>query len=211
MNGPRVSTREIGEKISSDTRRLLNSLGDDLPTPVPHPVLVVLNGLPGTGKSYFARRLTDRVPLVVLESDALRKVLVRSPSYTAQESARLFRALHEMIDLLLARDIPVLLDATTTRETHREQLYEIAHRHGARAVPVLLDAPEATVRQRMDLRMAGNPRRDSSDADWQVYRRLLAAWEPMGREHLVVDTSRDIRSAVDDLTREIDRWVREGR
>ena len=149
--------------------------------------------------------------MAMTASDALRKVLVRSPSYTAQESARLFRALHEMIDLLLARDIPVLLDATTTRETHREQLYEIAHRHGARAVPVLLDAPEATVRQRMDLRMAGNPRRDSSDADWQVYRRLVAAWEPMGREHLVVDTSRDIRSAVDDLAREIDRWVREGR
>jgi predicted kinase len=211
MKGPGVNTREIGKNASRDTRLLLGSLGDEMPAPVPHPVLVVLNGLPGTGKSYFARRLADRVPLAVLGSDALRKVLVRSPSYTPDESTRLFRALHKVIDLLLHRGIPVLVDATNTRETHREQLYEIARRHGARAMAVLVDAPEATVRRRLELRMAESPRRGNSGADWQVYRSLLTAWEPIGRDHLVVDTSRDILSAVDDLAREIDRYVRAGR
>jgi len=211
MNGSTVNTNEIGESASSDTRRLLNSLGDELPAPVTYPVLVVLNGLPGTGKSYFARQIAERVPLAVLESDALRKVLVRSPSYTARENTQLFRALHEMIELLLARDVPVLLDATNTRESHRENLYEIARWHGARAIPVLLDAPEATVRQRLERRMNESPRGDSSDAGWPVYQRLLAAWEPIGREHLVVDTSGDIRPAVDDLAREINRWLREGK
>lgn len=211
MNGSTVNTNEIGESASSDTRRLLSSLGDELPAPVTYPVLVVLNGLPGTGKSYFARQIAERVPLAVLESDALRKVLVRSPSYTARENTQLFRALHEMIELLLARDVPVLLDATNTRESHRENLYEIARRHGARAMPVLLDAPEATVRQRLERRMNESPRGDSSDAGWPVYQRLLAAWEPIGREHLVVDTSGDIRPAVDDLAREINRWLREGK
>lgn len=210
MNGPMVSTHEIGEKASGDTRRLLSSLGDELPSAVPHPVLVILNGLPGTGKSYFARQLANQVPLAVLESDALRKALVRSPNYTARESTRLFRALHKMIELLLAQEIPVLLDATNTREAHREQLYEIAHRHGTRAMPVLLEASESTIRQRMELRMAEGPRRDRSDADWQVYLRMVAAWEPIGREHLVVDSSGDIGPAVDSLAREIDRWVREG-
>ena len=211
MNGSTVNTNEIGESASSDTRRLLSSLGDELPAPVTYPVLVVLNGLPGTGKSYFAWQIAERVPLAVLESDALRKVLVRSPSYTARENTQLFRALHEMIELLLARDVPVLLDATNTRESHRENLYEIARRHGARAMPVLLDAPEATVRQRLERRMNESPRGDSSDAGWPVYQRLLAAWEPIGREHLVVDTSGDIRPAVDDLAREINRWLREGK
>ena len=78
-------------------------------------------------------------------------------------------------------------------------------------MPVLLDAPEATVRQRLERRMNESPHGDSSDAGWPVYQRLLAAWEPIGREHLVVDTSRDSRPAVDDLAREIDRWVREGK
>jgi predicted kinase len=211
MNEPRLSTHEIGESASSDTRQLLSSLGDELPDPVTYPVLVVLNGLPGTGKSYFARQVAERVPLAVLESDALRKVLVRSPSYTARESIRLFQVLHEMIELLLARNVPVLLDATNTRESHRENLYEIARSHGTRAMPVLLDAPEATVRQRLERRMNESPRGGSSDAGWPVYRRLLAAWEPIGREHLVVNTSEDIRPAVDDLAREIDRWVREGK
>ena len=33
-------------------------------------------GLPGTGKSYFAAKLTEQVPFLILETDRLRKVLV---------------------------------------------------------------------------------------------------------------------------------------
>ena len=62
------------------------------------PLLVILSGLPGTGKSHFARELTNRVPFLVIESDRLRKVLVRHPQYTAGEHARVFAACHHLIE-----------------------------------------------------------------------------------------------------------------
>ena len=50
-----------------------------LPQAQVEPSLVVVSGLPGTGKSFFCRKLAERLPFVVLASDALRKVLFPCP------------------------------------------------------------------------------------------------------------------------------------
>ena len=52
------------------------------------PVMVVVSGLPGSGKSHFSRRLAEQVGLFTLESDVLRTALFPSPSYTRSESRR---------------------------------------------------------------------------------------------------------------------------
>ena len=70
---------------AEDAQTLRGSLSE-LPSPVARPVMVVVSGLPGSGKSYFSRRVASRVPLLVLESDALRRVLFPEPSYTASEA-----------------------------------------------------------------------------------------------------------------------------
>ena len=197
--------------ISSDTQQLLKSLSGPLPEPVLHPALVVVSGLPGTGKSVLSRRLAERMSLAVLGSDALRKVLVPSPLYTSEESARLFRAVHTLIDLLLERSLPVLLDATNLSESHREHLYHIAGRRSARVILVRVEAPPEVVRQRLEERTDQSQRRDSSDADWEVYQRMRTSQQPIRRNHLVVDTSRDIEPAVEKVVRVINRWVRRGR
>ena len=101
--------------ILSDVKRLTESLGK-LPESVTKPVFIAMSGLPGTGKSYFARELARKIPLVILESDALRKVLFPSPTYSAAESARLFRASHLLIERLLRKGISLILDATNLVE-----------------------------------------------------------------------------------------------
>jgi hypothetical protein len=41
----------------------------------------------------------------------------------------------------------------------------------------------------------------SSDADWQVYRRMARQVDPIGRNYVTVDTSEDLRPAVTKLLR----------
>jgi predicted kinase len=111
--------------LAADVERLTESLGQ-LPEPVVEPALLAVSGLPGTGKSYFCSQLAERLPVVILGSDALRKVLFATPGYGAQESSRLFQTIHHLIEELLKKGISLILDATNLSERHREYLYSIA-------------------------------------------------------------------------------------
>ncbi|MCZ6615425.1 MAG: ATP-binding protein [Chloroflexi bacterium] len=192
---------------SAEHRRLLESL-ERLPEPVAHPVLMIISGLPGTGKSHFSRRLTERVALAMLESDALRKALFSVPTYSASESSRLFRLTHALIGELLDRGVPVLLDATNLVEARRRRLYTIADQRDVKLVMVRVEAPPEVVRERLAARNRQEQREDHSDADWSVYERMRRSDEPISRSHFTVDTSEEIGPAVEMVVREITRWMR---
>ena len=189
-------------QLLEDARRIEGCI-QPLPPPRSSAALVVVSGLPGSGKSYFCRRLASRYPIARLESDALRKTLFGQPTHSDEESRRLFAASHYVLDRLLGAGISALLDATNLREVHRRQLYAIADRHGAKLVLVSLRAPAAVVEERL----AGRGRRadpeDLSDAGPEVYQRMRSLAEPIGRPHIVVDTSADIEPAIDAVLREL--------
>ena len=186
---------KVESLVDEDSRRIEASLGP-LPPPVSNPALVVTVGLPGSGKSYFTRRLQERSPLVRLESDALRRLLFGRPAYSREESARLFTTCHRVIDRLLASGRSVVLDATNLREVHRRHLYAIARRRGARLFLVRLRAPVAVVRRRLEHRTQ-TP--GLSEAGYEVYLRMRRQAEPLRHPHITVDTAADIEPALDAL------------
>lgn len=191
-------------QLVSDLQRLTDGLGE-LPEPVVKPAFVVVSGLPGTGKSYFCAKLGERLPFVILESDALRKALFSPPSYSPEESARLFRVLHLLIERLLKKGFPLILDATNLSERDRERLYNIADRFDARLILVRVEAPPALVYQRLKARSNGGNSGNNSDAGWEVYRKMKPSVQKISRRHYAVDSSRDIAPVLDKVVREASR------
>lgn len=191
-------------QLVSDLQQLTDGLGE-LPEPVVKPAFVAVSGLPGTGKSYFCAKLAERLPFVILESDALRKALFSPPSYSPEESARLFRTLHLLIERLLRKGIPVILDATNLSERDRERLYNIADRLDARLILVRVEAPPELVYQRLKARSNGENSGNNSDADWEVYRKMKPSVEKISRKHYAVDSSRDIAPVLAKVVREASR------
>jgi len=191
-------------QLTADVKKLMDSLGK-LPEPTTAPALIVVSGLPGSGKSYFSRRLAERLPLPIIESDAMRQILAPKPSYSPSESERLFRACHMLIGDLLRKGISVIFDATNLIENHREQLYRIAERADAKLVLVRVEAPPEVVQQRLERRRNGDDPNDKSDADWQVYKKMTATAERIRRNHFAVDTSKDIAPAIEKIVREAKR------
>jgi hypothetical protein len=183
---------------------LRESLGTLL-EPVATPPFVMVSGLPGTGKSYFCRQLLQKLDVTCVESDSLRKVLFSSPSYGADESARLFPLIYVLIDELLSHGVPVVYDATSLLERHREYLYDIALRHQAWLIIVRVEAPSETVRQRLQYRDSVGATWDASDADWGVYQHMKEELQPIHRGNFAVDTSRDIGPVIDKISREVNR------
>ena len=192
------------DEITADARKLREALSI-LPEPVVRATLVLVSGLPGTGKSHFSRRLAEKLPSAIVESDALRRKLFQDPTYSVQESQRLFSACHALIEGLLSQGISVILDATNLAEHHREPLYRIAGRVGAKLIVVQVEAPGELVRHRLKLRAEGIDPLDKSDAGWDVYQKMKTRTERIRRNYFSVDTSRDITPVVDKIVREARR------
>ena len=186
---------------TTDVDRVLQSLGT-LPPSRSRPVLVLVAGLPGTGKSQFSRELRLRTDAVILASDVIRRLLFARPSYTWWESKRLFAALHAAVEKLLDSGISCIVDATNLADAYRQPLYDIAERHAAKLIIVEVTAPAEVALARLSERAAAPE--NVSDADVAVYERMLRAWEEIGREHFVVDTSKPADQAADAVAREME-------
>lgn len=190
----------MASNLSEDVERLRQGL-ESLPSPQVEPPFVVVSGLPGTGKSFFCCKLAERQPFIILASDALRKILFPCPMYDKDENKRFFPACHALIEELLKRGIPIIFDATNLLERHREHLYHIADKTGAKLILVGVEAPPEVVRQRLLAREKGMDPQDDSQAGWGVYQKMKPRKEKISRNYFVVDTSRDITPAIDKIVR----------
>lgn len=207
-NPPRPRIRMREPSSTADATLLKEKLGP-LPEPTARPVVIMVSGLPGTGKSYLSRRLAERFPAIILETDALRRMLFPSPNYGWEENRRLFPALHRLIEDLLKRGIPLIFDATNLLEHQREYIYRSADQTGAKLIIVQTEAPKEVVAQRLAGRGRGIDRADRSEATWDVYLKMKATVEKIRRNHFVVDTSKDITPAVEKILREAKHALRQ--
>jgi aminoglycoside phosphotransferase family enzyme/predicted kinase len=160
--------------------------------------LVLVGGLPGTGKSTLATALADRTGACVLSSDRTRKELAGmdpDQSAAAAFGAGLYRAeqtelvYDEMLlraGALLERGESVVLDASWIRAGDRERAAATAERSGAHLVALRceVDASEAARR----IRTRGHT---PSDADPAVAARMADRADPWPQARTVrTDLSR---------------------
>ena len=99
-------------------------------------ILIILSGLPGTGKSHLANIIADSLPITIIETDFIRRTLFKNPEYTGTENATVFSVCHALIEELLLSNISVLLDATNLLRKNRKRLYRIAENSDANVLLV---------------------------------------------------------------------------
>lgn len=129
--------------------------------------LVLVGGLPGTGKSTLAGLLGDRLGMTVLSSDRLRKELAgldpSSPAsggyqqglYAPEHTERTYAALLERAGALLRRGESVVLDASWTRRAPREQAALLAREVGADLTQLRCWVPPEVAADRIQRRERG--------------------------------------------------------
>lgn len=166
------------------------------------PSLVVMCGLPGSGKSWLAGRLAGALGLEVVSSDRVRKELaglsptdrtagaVRERLYAPQMTERTYAEVLSRCRAALAAGRGAIADATFATRGLRAPFLAVQ----APRVLVHAQADEATVRARLAARAAdpGEP----SDAGVEVYERARSRFEPPAEAHPRVDALPRMRPEV---------------
>lgn len=156
------------------------------------PGLVILSGLPGSGKTTLAAALVERLGALHLESDAIRRDLAAKPTYAPAEHAAVFERLERRAGAALLDGRHVIADATNLDGRDRRRFVRLAVKVDAVLVPVRLTAPEATLRMRLE-----RPREGFSQAGVDVYEAMRGRARPFALPAIVVDSRFSFDGAVD--------------
>jgi len=115
----------------------------------------------------------------------IRKELFADPEYTAAETAATYDELLERARMDLEAGSDVVLDATFKTSQLRECARAVARETNARFELAHVVCEPDVVKTRIE-----NRTETVSDADLTVYHRLKESFEPIDREHVVIDNSR---------------------
>jgi hypothetical protein len=154
---------------------------------LPRRSLVVLCGLPASGKSTLASALSRRLGMVHVNTDVVRKQtagqLPTAPQaaefnaglYTERMTRATYSLLNRRARRWLRREVPVVLDGTFSTRALRLRAAQVARRSGAAFTLVYTSCDERATHRRLQARSASP---SVSDADFEVYTRMRQVFEP---------------------------------
>jgi predicted kinase len=130
------------------------------------PLLIVFLGFPGSGKTYFAKKLADKLPAVTFNSDALRLAMFGSLEnievIRQKDQSRLYTDVFGAMDYAakqaLRAGVSVIYDAQQTKRENRRGIEALARETGALPVLVWIKTSKQTALER------GMTRAEDSDS-----------------------------------------------
>lgn len=190
------------------------------------PMLLMVGGMMGTGKSTLARALQQELGWAYCASDSIRKHLAglqpAQPQeaafgagvYSADWTALTYQGLLEAAHSALADGRSVIVDASFSRHADRLAMARLAATYGARTVFIeCLCPPEVALERlarRWASRVAGQPEAvtqasRASDGRPALYESQRAAWEAFSSEeqqaieYLEVDTTLPLAAEIEQI------------
>lgn len=185
-----VTASGLDQDRAAEARRYLDEACAALRPP--HPRLIAIGGLSGTGKSTvaagLAAELGARPGARVLRSDVIRKRLfgldpeTRLPedAYSAEVTGRVYEAIRNLASAALHAGYDAIIDAVALKTEERQSFADVARHAGVPFKGLWLEAPRAVLMARVEARA-----HDASDATREIVRRqLLSEPGPLDWQHL---------------------------
>lgn len=147
-------------------------------------MIVIVFGLPGSGKSYFSLRLAEMLQADYVSSDKVRKSVFVSITYSTDEKLVVYDKLMSLMREAAIQSRNAVIDATFYKEGIREKFMKAATGLDD-IVFIEVRAEEGVIKQRMQ------QLREDSEADFAVYEKIKEQWEPMEKLHLILESTDD--------------------
>jgi predicted kinase len=172
--------------------------------------LIIILGLPGTGKSYLAKALLKSLakPPIYLSTDRIRRTLFDfshhqyvpfgDKLYTQEKRDLVYNALYLVVEVLLDQQLSVMVDGTFYAQTKRAPLIKICQQLNQKYFIIKTICSEDLVKQRIHKRRTqGN---NASDADFDIYLEIKNRFETIDKPYLEIDTGKDLQIVLKEVT-----------
>lgn len=154
-------------------------------------LMIMVMGLPGSGKSYFAARLAKHISAVHLQSDIVRKSMHLEGHYTPGDKLSVYQEMCKQAEGLLENGKSVVVDATFHLNTFRKIFFSMTSKFSIQVVTILVEADENTVKKRLERS------RQYSEADYTTYIQLKKDFDPVLHPFLhLISTDANIDSMI---------------
>ncbi len=160
-------------------------------------MVVLVLGLPGSGKSFFAERLAKMLHADYVNSDRLRKELFPERTYSNSEKASVYNAMLRKMKTTNTQKNHLVLDATF----HKKKTRELFTENGTDGVHFIeVWAEERIIKERL------KKSRPYSEADDNVYQLILQQWEPLEQPYLKLESTNE---NIDDMLKKAVKYLRD--
>ncbi len=161
-------------------------------------MIVIVFGLPGSGKSYLASRLATRISAEYVSSDLERKKMFAKRNYSPEEKLLVYEDIFSRMRQALKEHKNMVLDATFYKHDIRKKFIDEAGKSGT-IIFIEVEAKESLIRERL------NRKREDSEADFKIYNIICSQWEPMHEEHLKLESTND---NIDDMLQQAAKYIK---
>lgn len=156
------------------------------------PLLLVTIGLPGAGKSYFARRFADIFNAPVVSFDEIRFELFNEMTFSSDENAIVSRVAAMQLRELMRTRKTIIIDGGYNPKVSRMELAKLAKDAGYTILYAWIQTDSKTARQRSLRRKPSNDddrhNRSLTAEEFELHMKKFT--EPSGYEKYIVISGR---------------------
>ncbi|MBI1767184.1 MAG: AAA family ATPase [Bacteroidetes bacterium] len=152
--------------------------------------LILVSGLPGSGKSFFAEKLAGKIGAIYLNSDYIRSAIHLRGKYTTSDKAAVYKEMYKQTSNYLQEKKSVVVDATFQLAATRDLFLNLAEEKYISVFCFEVWADEDLIRQRL------SQKRVESEADFKIYMVIKEQFEAWTTPRLKLQSTQENISAM---------------
>lgn len=143
--------KEIDHKLPSDSILIMK------------PLLVIITGLPATGKTTLAKRLSQETGLPLLEKDAFKVIMFdhlgwQDRDYSQKIGATSYGLLYHLLEELLRANQSMIIESNFKPETDQQKIIDLKNKYHPSILQIICQADKEIILERFNSRVTSGER-----------------------------------------------------